>query len=174
MLNTAHEYKRTLSGFALTGLLFSIMTQSAFARPKPLGEEAEHAGGPRMACHARFEEHLPDGYPGMLGGGRPPAFLRGLELTEDQQDQVFRLMHTQALEMRDRGKAIHKAHEALRELANSDDYDEAKARALADTLSERMAEMTLLVASTEHRIYQLLTVEQRKGLEKRSSDARPD
>jgi len=97
-------------------------------------------------------------------GGRMPPYLQALELSEVQRDKVFEIMHGQAPAMRDKGKAIHKTEEALRALAQSPDYSDAKARELADGVAKAMAEMSLARLKLEHQIFEILTPEQRKVL----------
>lgn len=100
-----------------------------------------------------------EGMGGMDGGMR---MLRGLNLTEAQRDQVFSLMHKQAPAAREQGKAIQKARQELRTLAMSAQYDDARAKTLADSIAAATAEMALTRARTGQEIYKLLTPEQRK------------
>ena len=99
------------------------------------------------------------GMGGMDGGMR---MLRALNLTEAQRDQVFSLMHTQAPAAREQGKAIQKARQELRTLAMSAQYDDARAKTLADSIAAATAQMALTRARTGQEIYKLLTPEQRK------------
>lgn len=110
-----------------------------------------------------FSQHR--GEPGGFGGPdmRPPH-LRALNLSEAQNDKVFDLMHAQAPVMREKMKAARKAEEALREFAGAPDYSEAKARALADTAAQRMADVSFERLRMEHEIFVLLTPEQRQKL----------
>lgn len=93
-----------------------------------------------------------------------PPHLRGLNLTEAQQDKVFEIMHGQTPVMRDKAKALRKAEGDLRALAAAPDYSEAKARTLADAAAKAIAEMTLLRAKTDRQVFEVLTSEQRKQL----------
>jgi len=99
------------------------------------------------------------GMGGMDGGMR---MLRGLNLTDAQRDQVFNLMHKEAPAARERGKAIQKARMELRNLSMSAQYDDARAKTLADSIAAATAEMALTRARTGQEIYKLLTPEQRK------------
>jgi periplasmic protein CpxP/Spy len=96
-----------------------------------------------------------------------PPFLHGIELTEAQQDRIFDIMHSQAPQMRERAKAIGKAHKELHALVMSPNYDDAKARTLIDSLSRASTDMMLQHVRTDHQIYALLTPEQRKQLDER-------
>ncbi len=88
--------------------------------------------------------------------------LRGLNLSEAQRDKIFDIMHAEAPQMRERGKAIRKAHEDLHALGTSADYSDARAQALADASAKAMAEMALAHVRMEHKIVEVLTPEQRQ------------
>ena len=88
--------------------------------------------------------------------------LRGLNLSEAQRDKIFDLMHAEAPQMRERGKAIRKAHDELRALGASADYSDARAQALADASAKAMADMALAHVRLEHKIVEVLTPEQRQ------------
>jgi Spy/CpxP family protein refolding chaperone len=97
----------------------------------------------------------------------PPRFLAGLHLTDDQQDKVFAILYAAAPAMREQSKALHKAHEALRDLNESPQYDERRVKGLADSAAKADSELTVLRVRTEHGIFALLTAEQRKQLDER-------
>lgn len=112
----------------------------------------------------------PHGRPDMaqdFGAGRLPPFLRGLKLSEEQQDKVFAILHEQAPKMREQAKTARQAHTELRDLALAEQYDEARARALADSGAKAMAEMALMRMRTERQIVALLTPEQRQAMSDR-------
>ena len=67
--------------------------------------------------------------------------------------------------MREQSKALRKAHEALRGLNESPQYDESRVKGLADSAAKADSELTVLRVRTEHEILALLTAEQRKQLE---------
>jgi Spy/CpxP family protein refolding chaperone len=100
---------------------------------------------------------------GMGPGGHGPApmFLHGVVLDETQQDKVFAIVHAQEPQQREQAKASRQAHEALRALATSGQFDDARASALAQTAAKAMAAMALQQARTDAAIYALLTPEQR-------------
>ncbi|MBA5603880.1 Spy/CpxP family protein refolding chaperone [Duganella sp. FT3S] len=115
-------------------------------------------GGPAMPGM------MPFGGPGMAG---EPPFLRGLDLSEAQQDKVFAILHAQEPYLRDQGKAAAKAHAALRELAHGAQYDDAKAASLAQAGAQAMANIMLQHVRMEQKLLALLTPEQRKQLDER-------
>lgn len=103
--------------------------------------------------------------PGMGEHEAPLPFLRGLALSEAQQDKVFNIMYAQEPQHRDHARAARKAHEALHALVESGQYDEAKASALAQAGSQALAALALLEARTEAQVLAVLTTEQRKQLD---------
>lgn len=125
-----------------------------------------HAGGP-WGCGG--------GMPGKLamGGDMMPPYLHGLNLSEEQRDKVFAIMHAQAPAMRDKAKAVQKAEDDLRTLAVGQDYSEAKARTLADAAAKTMEEISLARTKVDRQVFELLTPEQRKQLAERKPGSVP-
>lgn len=100
------------------------------------------------------------------GDAMPPEpMLRGLTLTESQRDKVFRIFHAQAPMLRETVKAARRAQEDLQQLTLSAQFDQAKARLLADSFERSIGTIALLRAEGEHEIYALLTNEQRLQLQ---------
>jgi Spy/CpxP family protein refolding chaperone len=120
-------------------------------------------GGPGMDMHGPFGH----GGPGGPGQGRPP-FLHGMELTEQQDDKIFALLHAQEPELREQFKIAGKSHEALRALGMSGKYDDAKAVALTQAAAQAMARIALDQIRTEQQILAILTPEQRQKVEQRA------
>ena len=141
----------------------------ALAEAPPPGPEHGAAAGPHghgMAECPLLQHGMAHFGGGFDEGGAMPHFLGKLQLTEAQQDQIFGIMHAQAPKAREQAKALRSAHRSLHELVTSANYDDAKAKALADTLAKAMAELTLLHARTHHQVYEVLTPEQRQALER--------
>ena len=95
----------------------------------------------------------------------PPPYLASLSLTEDQQDRVFAILHGAAPALREQGKVLQKALDALRGLSLSPQYDESRGRSLAAVVGNAESELVLLHAHADQQIYLLLTPEQRTQLE---------
>ena len=102
---------------------------------------------------------------GMHHGGGGQRWLRGLDLTEAQRDQVFKIFHEQAPAMREHAKAAREAGRELRAAATSPNFDPARARSLADAQAKAMAEMAFLRADATSRVVAILTPEQRQKLQ---------
>ncbi|MDO8071691.1 Spy/CpxP family protein refolding chaperone [Janthinobacterium sp. SUN176] len=110
--------------------------------------------------------------PGGPGAPGLPPFLRGIDLSEAQQDKIFAATYAQAPLLREQEKIAFKAHAQLRALAASSAYDEAKASALASTAAQAMAQISLQQARLEQQLLAVLTPEQRKQTQQRG-DSRP-
>lgn len=160
-MKTSHRY---LAALMAAGSITLALPLAAFANPAPGGE----------GCHGPMSMerggHRPEF--GMFGG-HSPGYLRGLNLSEEQQDKIFNLMHAQAPAARAKIKELREARSNLEALVRSSAYDEARVRSLTDKAAVAMADLARMHARTEHQIYQLLTPEQRQALEERK-DRRDD
>lgn len=133
--------------------------------PGPGFEQADgRADGP-------FEPNdpFPPFGPGPHGGA---PFLRGLDLSEAQQDRVFAILHAQAPRRRELEKAERKAGQALRELARAPQFDEARAAASAQALGQAIADQELLRLRIDAQLKALLTPEQRARLDRPRREGR--
>jgi Spy/CpxP family protein refolding chaperone len=124
------------------------------------------------AAHAAPPMGMPDGNPPpppMIMHGGPdhaplPPFLHGIKLTDAQLDKLFEIMHAQAPNLRAREKELRQSHEALIKLSLNDEFDDGKAKALADAGARAMSEIALMRARIDYQAYRQLTPEQRKQL----------
>jgi Spy/CpxP family protein refolding chaperone len=107
------------------------------------------------------------GFMGPFGDDRPPPYLMGLKLSEEQQDKVFSIMHAASPELREHMKAARKAREALHDLGESDAFDSGKAAALAQAEASAESKLVLLHTRTDHDILMVLTPEQRAQIAER-------
>lgn len=117
------------------------------------GGDGMREGGEFHRIHAR---HGGPGERGMMGG----AYLRGLDLTEAQRDKVFAVMHANAPAMREQGKILRATRDELAKLALSNDYDEAKVRALTDRSAQATSTIAQLRTRGMNEIFRTLTPEQ--------------
>ena len=106
------------------------------------------------ARHAMFQsEH------GRHAG--PMKMLRKLDLTEEQQDKVFELMHEQKPIMRDKMKEMRQARQSIHDAVMSEAYDAKQINQLADKQGKMVAEMIKMRTNNFNQIYSLLTPEQK-------------
>lgn len=159
---------RLLSGLALSLALGQPMISAAQVpgdAPNAAPPRVERAdrGNERGGPSARPEGerfHGPMGEPkGGPGCGLP---LHHLKLSEAQEDKIFALFHAQEPQVRELHRTAAKAEDALRKLGRSAQYDDAKAKSLADSAAKAHAELALLRVRSEHQVYELLTPEQKR------------
>jgi protein CpxP len=147
---------------------------AALGLPLLVGAVAAPADSPDVGhCDARWHGAPPSRPPGPPMGmdvDRPPPFLQDLNLSEDQQDKVFAIVHAAAAALRDQSKAVHKAREALHELIKSTDFSEATATGLAQTQGKAEGQLSLLRTRMEHQVFAVLTAEQRGQVEQRQQE----
>ena len=104
---------------------------------------------------------------GMHRGG-PMTMLRGLDLTDAQRDQVFKIYHDQEPAVHEQMKQVRAARETLTKLAAADNFDHAQARQAADAQAKALSSLAMLRAQTVHQVRGILTPEQRSLLDQRS------
>lgn len=103
-----------------------------------------------------------------FGPGRLP-FLRGVELSDEQQDKIFAILHAEAPYLREQSRASAKAREALHALVETANYDDAQAAALAKQAATAETNIALQHVRTQRKLLALLTQQQRK----QQADERP-
>jgi protein CpxP len=114
---------------------------------------------------AAGQDHRPPHGPMMHGEGMGHGrAMHGMDLSDGQRDKMFAIMHGQAPQMHELQGRLHKAHAALRDLAHSGKFDEAKATVLSQDIGSASAAMALLHARTGAQVAGLLTPEQRKKM----------
>ena len=120
---------------------------------------------------AASAQDMPGGHMGRHGGG-PMMHLRGLDLTEAQRDQVFKIFHDQAPAMHEQMKQVEAARKQLTQIASADRFDEASARKAADAQAKALSNLAVLRAQTMYRVREVLTPEQRQKLDQRRDEHR--
>lgn len=147
----------TLSGLrAATAFSVCLLAAPAvLAQPMPPPDGPEY-GPPFGQLHER------DGEPGPFG---TPPFLRGLALSDAQDERVFTILHGQAPRRRALDLAERKADDALRAVAGAPEFDAAAASAAAQALGQAIAGQELLRLQTRAMLKAVLTPEQRAQLD---------
>lgn len=90
----------------------------------------------------------------------PPDWLRQLDLSEAQAQDVFRIFYAQGPALRERLDAARKAHEQLENLALAAQLDSDEARELAGVEDEALGEVSQLREQALVQVYRLLTEDQ--------------
>lgn len=137
----------------MKAILASLLAASSVAVAVPAAQAQPFEHDRAMQAHQ------------MRGGGM--GMLRGLDLSEAQRDQVFKIFHDQAPAMRERMKATRAAHEELRKATAAATFDSARVRQLADAVGKAHAEAAYARAENMSRVLAVLTPEQRAKLEQR-------
>lgn len=88
--------------------------------------------------------------------------LKALNLTDAQQAQVKDIMEKNKPQREAQWKEMRESRKALHEAAHGDKYDAAKVRELAAKEAQIKADMTVQRIETMHRVYSLLTPEQKQ------------
>ena len=144
-------YRNTIAAALCAGGLGLAM--GAHAQPAPDGMHGpQHAG-------------MHHGWGGRDGGHGEMRALRGLDLTEAQRDQIFKIHHDQAPAFRDQMKKVRASREELQKLARADKFDQAAVRRAADTQAKAISDMAVMRVQAANQVRQVLTPEQRTKLD---------
>ena len=150
---TNHITKRFLAAasIALAVPLSALAFGNKVETPneKNFGHCEEHGGMMHVRHHA---------------GDLPMHSLKRLNLSDEQQDKIFKLMHEQMPAQRDKMKSVEKLEQTLSELKQGNDYSDAKARSLVDQIAKTRADMEMERIATERKVLEILTPEQRQQL----------
>lgn len=92
----------------------------------------------------------------------PPSWLHGIELSEDQQDRIFAILHESAAAQRQAHRTAERTHRQLSHIGMATDYSEASTRKLSEQHAQAISELTLLRARIEKHVLEVLTPEQRR------------
>lgn len=123
-----------------------------------------HLNGSRFVHSGKRGYHHMERY-GYAGPGT--AFLRGLDLTEEQRDKIFEIRHASAPALREAYKELAKAKRELRALAQAAEFEEARAQQAADAAAKAFARLHVQRAKDTHAVLAVLTPEQRQKLDER-------
>jgi len=140
--------------------------------PPPGAPAADHAGAaPDAGGGPDFDRgpgpRGPGPHPGPHMGGPGLPFLRGIALSEAQEDRLFAILHAQAPQLREQEKLEIKALDALDAMRASGRVDDAQATAQARALGQAVAAQELLHVRTAAQVMALLTPQQKEAIERR-------
>jgi Spy/CpxP family protein refolding chaperone len=107
---------------------------------------------------------------GMPPMGMPPPYLRALDLTRDQRDAMFKVMHESMPAIRDLIEADIKTLDELGVLAKVDTFDAHKVRILADAHGQVRSLLLQKHAEVDAKMRAILTPVQRKKLDAGRAD----
>jgi protein CpxP len=153
----------------LVGVVLANPLVGFAARPAGPGEDGHGAVG-GIDCHTRREPLPGPGFGHEHPWDVPPPYLAGLTLSEEQQDKVFGILHAAAPAIREQAKALRKARAALEDLTATAQYEETRAKALAEASAKADSQLALLRARAQRDIYLLLTPVQRAQISDRRGE----
>lgn len=114
------------------------------------------------------------GGPGMRGPGGPGGFgFRGLDLSDDQKEQLKKIAESHEAEFKAIGEKTRAAHDGMRALLDADSINEAAIRAKSQEVAAAQADAMILQAKIRKESMQILTADQLAKLKERR-EARPD
>jgi Spy/CpxP family protein refolding chaperone len=93
-----------------------------------------------------------------------PPYLHSLNLTDDQKDKIFAITYAQLPKLRELKIQKHESMTTLKKLASSDQFNEAKAEALATKLASLDKALILLHINTDTKIRAILSDDQKRKL----------
>lgn len=140
-------FQHALVSVAAIGLLLSPTFSNA--------EGMEHQQGGHYAQSCRGQNHW--------GHGLEHA-VHFLNLSSEQQDKVFQIVHDNETQLYQNHKTIREAHKELRDMTTSNSYDNAKALAISNQMGSAIASNVAIRTQINRQIYELLTPEQKRKL----------
>lgn len=147
MTSNTPNRSHTLSRFLAVSALALALPFSAMAAER--ADRGDH-DRPVAAMHHR-QGMMPD--------------LRGIDLSAAQVTQLSALRDEQRKQFAEKGPALREQHDALHKLVNSDAYTPAAAAEIIAKIGALQTEMAKQHAEQRHKIYQLLTPEQRTRMQ---------
>lgn len=101
---------------------------------------------------------------GMFGEHMLGFFADYLNLTDAQQTQIKQIMDNQKSTAQPLFQQMGQSHQAMRQLVQSGNFDEAKARAIATQQAQTMIELEVQKAKMESAMFQVLTPDQQSKI----------
>jgi Spy/CpxP family protein refolding chaperone len=104
--------------------------------------------------------------PQPLGLMMLPPPLAHLDLTDEQQDKIFELTHALARTIYENEKIARKTMQEIQQLTQTDHFDAAKVKSLAESHGKALAELAYLRTAIQAQIWAVLSETQRQQLSK--------
>ncbi len=131
-------------------LVLSFLPLAAMAKPPEPCEPPCDPGRPPMH---RMKEGK---------GGRMPPFLRNIDLTDEQQSEIRKLLKGRNIDLRAMLGEEKKAKAALIDLSFSNDFTDAKSMELIEKSLEGHRKTAFQKSKIDNAIFKLLTPEQQE------------
>lgn len=139
-------------------ILGSVLAASILGLAANGGVIAASDGGPGSGQRAGYE-----GRGWHRDAGMPRLFER-LDLSQQQREQINQIMDEDKQTRQERKKALWENRKVLRDQSMADTYDAQRVQELADQQAKLNAELAVIRTETFHRVYSVLTPEQKQKL----------
>ena len=158
-MNTSSSIKQTFSfkHIFLASFLAVSLPVASIAHAEHDGDKGSHCERGDKSQHDMYE-------------GKPP-YLRGLDLTSAQEDQLFNLNYAQIPVMRDQHRQHQQLMDELHTTAQAEKFDDTKIQQLSDKAAKLEKEKVLAWARHDAKVFALLTPEQRKKAREYKTEA---
>lgn len=103
----------------------------------------------------------------------PPPFLRDLDLSDEQVDKIFAVLHGRAPALRGLMQQQRSARESLEKMVIAGKFDQSQARTFAQAQAKAQADADFLRVKTDSEIVALLTADQRKAIDRDETTPAP-
>ena len=140
-----------------------VIGTAVAALPQVLLAHGPNASDGPPPCPPDLIEHGAAQQPTPAMPGLP--LLRGVDLSEAQEDAVFDLVHAQIPARRALEKKAAKAFDELHRLGVSEHFNAKQAHALADGYAQAQAQLAFNQAELDSKLRALLTPEQRTQID---------
>ena len=137
--------------------IFRFLAISTLALALPMTALAKGNDSDRCAAHNRQNVEIHHGH------GMPE--LRGIDLTAAQVAKLTELRDAQRKTFADNAALLHEQHDALNKFVMSEAYTPEAAREIIAKIGAVQSEMARLHAEQSHKLYEILTAEQRTRLQ---------
>ena len=123
----------------------------------PLASNAIAHGQENKSANSHCEHTTKQGMHGGMHQYSKLYYLKDVGLTDAQKDQIFSMQHAQLPKMREQYQTQYKLMQEMRETAQADQFDEAKAQSIASQMATLTQDKILARAKNQASIFALLT-----------------
>jgi protein CpxP len=138
--------------------LGSVLAASILGLAANSNALAASDGGQGAGHRAGYEHH------GWHREGGMSRMFERLDLSQQQREQINQIMEEGKQPRQEKKQALWQNRKALRDQAMADTYDAQRVQELADQQAKLNAELTVMRTETFHRIYSVLTPDQKQKL----------
>ena len=116
-------------------------------------------------CAGPDKPPFADHKPGAFNSDCLPPYLEAIDLSDSQKAKIAEIVKAQGLQLLEKAESARKAHDALRKLAFSSDYNDDIAQSFAEVSARYMAELAVFHARLDHEVFTVLSSEQQQQIQ---------